>query len=159
MNAYDASAATMTEQKSFEPVHRLTLRSKLSDLELLWPWVEVLAAEYAPRADTLFAIHLCLEEVVSNIIRHGYHGQSGHSIVVNFEAEEVGALIFTVDDRGPAFDPLAHFAISAVPPHGSIDVLQPGGHGLRLLHKFSGSLDYKRLTDGNRLTIRFMIHS
>ena len=57
------------------PEPRLTLKSQLEDLTLVWPWVEAIADRYSVPADTQFAIQLCLEEALSNVIRHGYQGQ------------------------------------------------------------------------------------
>lgn len=157
MSPLDAPAATMPAETTHLPAHRLKLRSQVSDLALLWPWVDALAAGYAIPAATLYAIHLSLEEAVSNIIRHGYQGLPGHFVTVDFTEEGRRELTFTVEDQAPAFDPLAYSAVSEMPPPDSIDRLQPGGHGIRLLHKFARSLAYQRLDGGNRLAIRFTI--
>ena len=150
----------MPGEDTVMPAPRLTLQSRLDDLALLWPWVEALAAEHAIPADTRFAIHLCLEEALSNIIRHGYRGEPNHAITVdctvNCEPEGVHELAFLVEDQAPPFDPLA-LALEEAPIPASIDELRPGGRGIRLLRAFAGSLDYRRLAGGNRLTIRFAI--
>jgi anti-sigma regulatory factor (Ser/Thr protein kinase) len=146
----------MPEEHTVKPEPRLTLQSQLHELARLWPWVETLAAEYAIPADTQFAIQLCLEEALSNIVRHGYRGQPDQPITVDC-ATTAGnrELMFTVEDRAPSFDPLAPSAIEEAPARTSIDQLQVGGQGIRLLRKFAGSLAYQRLPGGNRLTISF----
>lgn len=136
---------------SSEP--RLTLKSQLEDLALVWPWVEALAVRYSVPADTQFAIQLCLEEALSNVIRHGYHGQPNHSIAIEC-APAAGELVFTVEDQAPPFDPFAA-APATVPT--SIQELEPGGQGIRLMRKFASRLDYQQLPDGNRLTLAFAI--
>ncbi len=148
----------MATQDTLQPAPRLILQSRLSEIALLWPWVEALAAEYAMPSDTLFAVHLCLEEAVSNIIRHGYGEQPGHRITVDFSQENASSLVFAIEDQAPPFDPLGHPAVPAMPAAESIDRLEPGGHGIRLLRRFAGSLGYQRLANGNRLIIRFPIH-
>ena len=158
MSSSGSLAATMPQVNTIKPQPRLTLQSQLDELARLWPWIEALTAEYAIPAGTQFAIQLCLEEAISNIIRHGYRGQPDHPITVDY-AMPAGTdeLVFTVADQAPAFDPLAPSAVKETPAATSIDQLQVGGQGIRLLRKFAGSLAYQRLPGGNRLTIGFAL--
>jgi serine/threonine-protein kinase RsbW len=138
---------------------RLTLHGRLDDLALVWPWVESVAAAYAISAKTKFAIQLCLEEALSNIIRHGYNNRPNEALTVDcvLDGDHKGGnheLVLTIDDEAPAFDPLA--APEAENP-STIEELKPGGRGIRLMRKFAGSLAYQRLPSGNRLTLRFAL--
>ena len=72
----------MPEMPANKTESRLTLRSRLQDLALVWPWVQALALDYAIQPDSQFAINLCLEEALSNVIRHGYAGQADQAITV-----------------------------------------------------------------------------
>ena len=135
---------------------RLNLDSRLADLEKLLPWVEALAAEYSIPADTQFAIHLCLEEALSNIICHGYRSEPGHPITVDCTLDRP-ELEFAVEDQAPPFDPLAPLAVPDREAASPVDRLQLGGHGIRFMRKFAGSMAYQRLANGNRLTFGFMI--
>jgi len=157
MSACDPLAACMPIEDTLQPASRLILESRLSEIDLLWPWLESLAARYAVPPDTSFAIQLCLEEAVSNTIRHGYRGQPGYPVTIDFSPANVNELVFVIEDQAPPFDPLGDRAVPPMPAAGSIDRLEPGGHGIRLLRKFAGSLDYKRLSTGNRLTLRFAV--
>lgn len=132
---------------------RLALRSQLADLTLVSPWVEALAAKHGILGETRFAIDLCLEEALSNIIRHGYQGEPGHAIEVTFIAGAGGGLVFTVEDHAPPFAPGEDEEPFNAP--ASIEELQPGGRGIQLMRRFAGSLKWERLADGNRLTIAF----
>lgn len=137
-----------------KPESRLTLQSRLDELERLWPWVEALVAEYSIPADTQFAIHLSLEEAVSNIIRHGYANAADQPITVEC-AFAPGTLAFLIEDRALAFNPLQASGADSRPAPASIDELPLGGRGIGLMKKFAGSLAYERLPGGNRLTIVF----
>ena len=149
------ATVTMPEVNTARPQQRLTLQSQLDELSRLWPWIEALAAEYAIPADMQFAIQLCLEEALSNIIRHGYLGEPNHPITVDCcTPAGTHELVFTVEDHAPAFDPLQ---VAEIPAPTSIDELQVGGQGIRLMRKFAGSLAYQRLLIGNRLTIGFAL--
>ncbi|MGA2570982.1 MAG: ATP-binding protein [Terracidiphilus sp.] len=151
----------MPAEDTVRPAHRLTLRSKLGDLALLWPWVEAVSTEHAIPPDARFAIQLCLEEAVSNVVRHGYGGEPGRSVTVDCREERLAGgvrqIAFVVEDEAPPFDPLEPSPVEKAAVPASLGELCPGGQGIRLLHKFAGSLDYERLKDGNRLTIRFAI--
>jgi serine/threonine-protein kinase RsbW len=136
---------------------RLVLESNLANIDQLWPWVDAVTAGYAIPADTLFAIHLCLEEALSNVIRHGYREQPGYHVTVDFTRDRADGLVFTVEDDAPPFDPLGHAADQETLLPAPGDPLQLGGHGIRLMRKFAGSLGYTRLPNGNRLTIRFAL--
>ena len=76
----------------------LTLRGRMSELTRVSPWIERLAKKYAIPQKTEFAMNLCLEEVLSNIIRHGYSGDSDHFISVHFDTHKDEYLVLVVDD-------------------------------------------------------------
>ena len=156
MTESNSPAATMLAEDTPKPAPRLILQSQLDEIKRLWPWVDALGAEFTIPADTMFAIHLCLEEAVSNIIRHGYQGQGGRPIFIEFTPESGIDILFTIDDQAPPFDPLAFGA--GRQSKSQTDLLEPGGHGISFLRKYSGGLGYRRLPQGNRLTIRFSIH-
>ena len=156
----------MTGPSPSSPEPRLTLQSQLEDLTLVWPWVEALAVRYSIPADTQFAIQLCLEEALSNIIRHGYQGQANQPISIactvkcapsGVENEDAGEFVFTVEDHAPPFDPLAPSAAALAPVPASIQELLPGDQGIRLMRKFSSRLAWQQLPNGNRLTLAFTI--
>jgi anti-sigma regulatory factor (Ser/Thr protein kinase) len=95
---------------------------------------------------------LCLEEVISNIMRHGYAGQPGRPIRVQFSTPREGHFAFSVEDEAPHFDPLAAPELPFVDLRGQARI---GGHGIRLVRHFAGSLEYQELPGGNRLTLGF----
>jgi len=138
---------------------RLVLHSQLAELSRVWPWVDALAAEYAIQEETRFAINLCLEEALSNIIRHGYRGQPNQAITVDFISAETG-LTFTIEDNAPHFmlpEPTEQLDSQQPAMPNSIQEFKPWGHGIHLMRRFAGSLAWEPLPNGNRLTIRFII--
>jgi anti-sigma regulatory factor (Ser/Thr protein kinase) len=152
----------MTASDPSSPEPRLTLQSQLEDLALVLPWVEAIAARYSVPADTQFAIQLCLEEALSNIIRHGYQGQPDQAISVecapaSAENEDAGELVFTIEDHAPPFDPLASSAAAPAPAPVSFQDFPPGGQGIRLMRKFASRIAWQQLPHGNRLTMGFVL--
>ena len=78
---------------------RLTLRSELGDLTLVPGWVEYLASQYAIPANVHYAMNLCLEEILSNIIRHGYGNKPGRPIVARYAGTQDGSYLIVIDDE------------------------------------------------------------
>jgi len=131
---------------------RLNLRSRMSELAQLPPWIERLASRHAISASTQFAMNLCLEEVLSNIIRHGYSGNPDHSIAVHFASPRDDYFVFVVEDEAPPFNPVDGPEPPALNP---LDEIHIGGQGIRLLRRFADALEYRATPTGNRLRISF----
>lgn len=131
---------------------QLTLRSRMADLELVPQWIENLASEYAIPANTQYAMNLCLEEVVSNIIRHGYVGKPDRIIVVRYVPVQDKSCFLVVDDEAPPFNPLT---AEDTPVEETLDGTRIGGLGIRLLRGFAATLKYEPTPVGNRLIIGF----
>lgn len=130
----------------------LNLRSRMSELAQLLPWIERLASRHKIPASTQFAINLCLEEVVSNIVRHGYAGIPDRSIAIRFSRPQEDYFVFVVEDEAPAFNP-----VDAVEPpaFNGLENNQIGGQGIRLLRRFADKLEYQATPTGNRLSLGF----
>jgi serine/threonine-protein kinase RsbW len=129
---------------------RLTLSSRIADLALLSPWIERLASLQIIPEDSQFAIHLCMEEAISNVIRHGYAGEEGHPILIRLSRGENHSLFILIEDQAPAFNPLVAEDSLA---EEALEGRRMGGLGLRLLRTFASTLKYERVPSGNRLTI------
>jgi serine/threonine-protein kinase RsbW len=131
---------------------RLNLGSRLSELAQVSPWIGRLAERHTIPATTQFAMDLCLEEVLSNIIRHGYSNKPDHPIVVQFTSPAEEYFMIVVEDEAPPFNPVL---VPVLPPVGSPDEVQVGGNGIRLLRQFADTLEYQATPNGNRLCIGF----
>ena len=131
-------------------VERLALRGEIAELARVPPWVDALAARYAFPEKSVFAIDLCLEEALSNIMRHGYAGIAEGSILIGFR-EDANELVFTLEDEAP------HFRPSDAPTHTpeSLEELTPGGLGILLMNRFANRVEWEPLLHGNRLTLAF----
>lgn len=145
----------MPEMHTHKAEERLSLRSRLADLALVWPWVDDLAAEHAIPEDTHYAINLCLEEALANIIRHGYAGEPNHAITISFTLDGKNGLTFIVQDNAPHFSPC--WPMEPQEQQSPINRFEPGGQGLRLMRRFAGTLAHEKLSGGNRLTIGFPV--
>src|ERR1700688_953210 len=121
---------------------RLILRSRLAELAQLLPWIERLASRHMIPPSTQFAINLCLEEVLSNIIQYGYSGRQDHSIAIHFASPRKDYFVFVVEDEAPPFNPVDAPELPALNSPGEILEETPiGGQGLRLLRRFADALE------------------
>jgi serine/threonine-protein kinase RsbW len=97
-----------------------------------------------------YTCELVFEEVVTNILKHGYRDAGEHDIIVSIDFPD-SAIVMRFEDDGVPFDPLRQ------PPatqSGSIADAQIGGRGLTLLRAAAGRLEYTRTADHrNRLTV------
>ncbi len=82
----------------------LTLRNDRSEVSRLVDRLEAFGVEAGLPADVTFRLTLSLDEIVSNVIRHGFDDEPGHQIVVTVDVAD-GWVTATVVDDGAAFDP------------------------------------------------------
>ena len=124
-------------------------------------WIESIAADFGLTERQVFAMQVCLEEVMSNIIRYG--GQSSAPwphidpknpirifVTVKGLADRVR---MTVEDNGRAFDVARAPARVIDQP---LDQVEPGGLGIQLIKSFASGLEYSRTESGNRVTVDFI---
>ena len=138
--------------REHNPGERLDLQGRLSELARVPPWIERLASRYAIPDSTQFAMNLCLEEVLSNIVRHGYSSDPGRSISLTFTSPSKDNFVFVVEDQAPPFNPVDSPELPAL---DGLENDRIGGQGIRLLRQFADSLEYQPTASGNRLSIGF----
>jgi serine/threonine-protein kinase RsbW len=128
---------------------RLVLRSDLAELERLAGWLEDWARENVSPAVS-FAVQLCLEEAVANVIMYG--GTDRLEIAVEVERND-GALVALIEDNGRQFDPTQAPAPSRAT---SLQDATIGDLGIHLMRSFASGMHYERRNGRNRLTLRFL---
>ncbi len=102
-------------------------------------------------ARAIYRTELAFEELVSNVVRHGYGGERPGLPPIDVSAS-VGddEIVLTVEDLGPPFDPSQPVA-TALPKR--IEEAKIGGLGLRLVHSVAQRIEYQRIADRNRVTV------
>ena len=130
---------------------RLEVPATVEGIGALAGWLDALRAVRPVPDDVAFAIRLCLEEAMTNVVFHAYPDGAPGPLAV--EAEDTGAeLRFTVIDAGRPFDPAA---AEAGPMTGTIEDVPVGGQGLTLIRAFASGIDYERRDGRNRLRLTF----
>jgi serine/threonine-protein kinase RsbW len=134
----------------------------IEDISAAAQWVNMIAAEQKFSEQLVFALQICLEELLTNIVRHGGAKSSGDlsevpipplnvEISISTGAQRVS---MTVEDNGKPFD------VVNAPAHRidqPLDELQPGGLGIQLIRNFASSIAYEQAGLGNRVIVKFLL--
>jgi len=99
---------------------------------------------------TLRAVAVALHEHLMNILNHGYEDARLHSISVRFEVRD-RALQVEVEDDGRPFNPHDHPPADTRAPLHERPI---GGLGVHMMRTLLDTMDYRRVDDRNRLTLR-----
>src|SRR5262245_58965132 len=129
---------------------RLLLHRDLAELERLAAWIEGWAMRDLS-ARLSFAVQLCLEEAVANIIMYSTITDDRLEIAVEVESEDQ-TLVARVEDNGSAFDPTQ---VPRPPVPASLAEAKVGNLGIHLMRSFANGMHYERRDSRNCLTMRF----
>jgi anti-sigma regulatory factor (Ser/Thr protein kinase) len=130
---------------------RLVLHNDLAELERLAGWIESWAQQDVS-PELSFALLLCLEEAVANVIMYGGAKENRLEIAVELERHG-GTLVVRIEDSARQFDP------TRVPPPlvaRSLAEAKVGGFGIHLMRSFATGIHYERRDGRNRLTLWFV---
>src|SRR5215475_3364484 len=114
---------------------RLVLRNDLAELQRLAGWIDGWARQHVS-PDVSFAVQLCLEEAVANVIMYGGGADERLEIAVELERNG-GTLTARIVDNGRQFDPTQ---VPSPPRAASLDAAPIGNVGIHLMRSFAGSM-------------------
>ncbi|OAI39463.1 hypothetical protein AYO40_05705 [Planctomycetaceae bacterium SCGC AG-212-D15] len=127
----------------------LVLRSDIAELRRLEAALaEFAAANDLPR-DAAHDLTLALEEIVTNVIVHGYERREGRSVRVRLAAAP-GQVTAEVEDDAHAYDPLSRPEPEL---HRPVEERPIGGLGIHLVRTLMSAVTYRRDGDCNVLTL------
>lgn len=123
-------------------------------------WLRDVAERERLSEKVAFAMEVCLEELVTNVVRHGR--PLGESVTpealppleVDIALElDLDAVALVVEDNGTPFD------VSQAPGkpiRRPLEDVVPGGLGMQLIRSFSSMLHYEAVPNGNRIILNFL---
>lgn len=114
-------------------------------------WLEGLAERDGWPVRTLFALTLCADEALTNVLDYASAPTDGAALEVRLEcARTADSVWLRITDNGAVFDPTAQASPELAP---SLDEARVGGHGLRLMRHYLRALHYQRDGDRNVLLL------
>jgi serine/threonine-protein kinase RsbW len=132
-----------------EPSSQIVMQARLEDLALLERWVSMLALKFLLPASLAHRFDLCVTELVSNVIGHGYPNGRAGTVSIRFWHQPEQIVIRIEDDATP-FDPTSY--VPADLPTSLAEATN-GGRGIRLVRHFADELHYLRDDATNQLTL------
>lgn len=109
---------------------------------------------HALSEDAAWRFQLALDEILSNIVRHGLAGRRGAiDVMFSIDGETVAVEII---DAADAFNPM----LAPQPDTSSpLEDRQPGGLGIALVRRLMDDTRYERRDDRNHFTMRWRPHA
>jgi serine/threonine-protein kinase RsbW len=129
----------------------LTLKNDPSEIGRLVDLLEAFGPQSGLTDDATFKLTLALDEIVANVVRHGFDDDREHRIEVKVTVDD-RTVTASVEDDGLEFDPRE----APVPDLDlPIEMRKPGGLGMHLVKATMDSVEYRRQDGRNILTITF----
>jgi anti-sigma regulatory factor (Ser/Thr protein kinase) len=129
---------------------RLVIDSQLSEIRRAAALVDEFRVRHGLGDEDTNAIHVVLDEVLSNSIRHGLAGAASHAIALTLELSQ-GEIVLEVEDDGVAYDP-THAPGPVL--EGTLEERTTGGLGMAFVRALTDSIEYRRIAGRNRLVLR-----
>lgn len=127
------------------------ISNSIQELSKLPEIIDSIAKEFDLNDDKLFAIQLCLDEIITNTVNYGYPDGKYDDILIFFELIDEKTNV-TIEDKGRPFNPLLKESPDI---NKSLDSREIGGLGIHFVKKLSKSQVYKRDNEKNILKINF----
>ncbi|HEY8138377.1 MAG TPA: ATP-binding protein [Methylocystis sp.] len=154
----------MCSSQTAETGWRRVFSGSIADVTAASAWVERIAASLKLPGKLTFAMQVCLEELMSNIARHGKVHSISTAVPTETDADSplsisididllADRVVMTIEDNGRPFDVEKAPAKVVDRP---LEQVQPGGLGINLIKSFSHNIEYRRTDAGNRVTVDFM---
>ena len=130
---------------------RRELSGSVADIAAAARWVEQKASEQALPPDKVYALRVCVEELLTNILRHGGTVSPKIDLTVTVSSDRI---VLVIEDDAKPFD------VSTSTPRRvgqPLEKAQPGGLGIQLIHSFADRLSYRRAGQKNRVVVEFIL--
>ena len=126
------------------------IRNRVGDLLEVTRIVDEMAASHRLSHNVAADMNVALDEVLTNIITHGYADDGLHEITVRLTLDK-DVLEAEIEDDGAPFDPLT------IPPpdvRAPLRARQVGGLGIHLVRSLMSDVAYSLVGNRNRLRLR-----
>jgi serine/threonine-protein kinase RsbW len=127
----------------------IVIVNRLDEFARVAQGVDRLAERHALSAEVAADMNIALDEVLANVLSHGYADAGEHEIRITLSVH-ARALRAEIEDDGRPFDPLA-----APPPRRAASLAESpiGGVGIHFLRSLMSEVAYERSGGKNRLVL------
>jgi anti-anti-sigma factor len=125
----------------------LTISADLAELARVMQMIDDFCVGMAISESDVSALHLAVEEIVTNVITHGYHCDPSRFLTVRLETITPDRIHAVVTDDAPAYNPLARPEVNTTLP---LEARSVGGLGVHLVKKLMDVCVYEH-RDGQNL--------
>ena len=136
----------MATNKQAIATRSIKLRNDASECSRLYAFLAECFSDLSIAEDIHHDLKLVSEEILSNIIRHGYDSAQTAEVVIEFIATE-NSISLSFRDTGNAFNPLDTNRQSVG------EDLSEGGMGFHLVRSLTDKQEYERKDDTNVFTV------
>jgi serine/threonine-protein kinase RsbW len=130
---------------------RREFSGSLAEIAAAARWVDQRASEQTLPPDKVYALRVCVEEILTNILRHGGTASPKINLTVTVSPDRI---VLVIEDDAEPFD------VSASTPRRvgqPLEKAQPGGLGIQLIHSFADRLSYSRADEKNCAVVEFIL--
>lgn len=129
--------------------HSIKLASRLEAVETAQEFIGRVASAYGLNDDGIHHCHLSVDEVITNIIEHGYEFVEIQDAIEVVLARDDASLIIEIIDGAPLFNPLMHPEPDPTLPLW--ERIEAGGWGIHFVRKFMDGAVYHSTGGKNHL--------
>jgi len=128
----------------------LVIESCYENIDLIGTCIDALSSQLFD-AQQCYQIKLSVYEAVTNCIKHGYKGSSGHKVYVTYQMD-ADRIVLDIADSGIAIDPQI---LQETSTSFQIDPENPleGGMGLKIIKLFMDEISYQSKDGLNHVTL------
>lgn len=126
----------------------LTLANDLGEIARMGLAVERFCGDHAIPIETIDALNIALDELVTNVIRYGFDDDDRHHIRVEIAIDD-GSLVVEIADDGRPFDPFDRPSPDVDLP---LEERPIGGLGIHFVRTLMDEASYRR--DGGKNVVR-----
>jgi serine/threonine-protein kinase RsbW len=140
-------------RKIMNPEILLTMRNNLVGVSCLIEEANRYLDSFPLPPRVIYLVNLALEEILTNIVKYAFEDRDEHTVQVALRVKDSEVRIECSDD-GRLFDPVA---APAPQLKDSISECREGGLGIHLVRQMVDSMEYRRDSSRNVLTMKIRI--
>ncbi|MEQ8677400.1 MAG: ATP-binding protein [Aggregatilineales bacterium] len=130
--------------------HHMTIPAVIEKIEDACEFVNTQARAIGLGEDAVYHCHLSVEEVLTNVIEHGYNYDGSNKVVEIVTEKTQEFFIITIIDDAPQFDPLQQ---PSPDPSTPLWEREGGGWGIVFVKKYMDNLAYNYEGDRNHFVM------